>query len=83
VLSASVDSQFVHKIWDENELSRMTEGSIPFHPAPQAHVLRCAYALTYAIQVLWYVRAYAAGTHDVRSPRRRPAPTPPRLVRAA
>lgn len=30
VLSVSVDSQFVHKIWDENELSKMTEGGIPF-----------------------------------------------------
>jgi len=30
VLSASVDSQFVHKIWDENELSKMTEGGVPF-----------------------------------------------------
>jgi peroxiredoxin (alkyl hydroperoxide reductase subunit C) len=30
VFSASVDSQFVHKIWDENELSKMTEGGIPF-----------------------------------------------------
>jgi peroxiredoxin (alkyl hydroperoxide reductase subunit C) len=30
VLSASVDSQFVHKMWDENELAKMTEGGIPF-----------------------------------------------------
>ena len=26
----SVDSVFVHKIWDEQELSRMVEGGIPF-----------------------------------------------------
>jgi len=30
VLSASVDSQFVHKMWDEQELSKMTDGGIPF-----------------------------------------------------
>ncbi len=30
VLSVSVDSVFVHKMWDENELSRMVEGGIPF-----------------------------------------------------
>ena len=30
VLSVSVDSQFVHKIWDETELSKMTEGGVPF-----------------------------------------------------
>jgi len=26
----SVDSQFVHKIWDEQELSKMVDGGIPF-----------------------------------------------------
>ncbi len=26
----SVDSQFVHKIWDEEELSKMVDGGIPF-----------------------------------------------------
>ena len=30
VLSVSVDSQFVHKIWDEEELGKMTEGGIPY-----------------------------------------------------
>jgi peroxiredoxin (alkyl hydroperoxide reductase subunit C) len=30
VLSVSVDSVFVHKIWDEEELSKMVEGGIPF-----------------------------------------------------
>ena len=30
MLSASVDSQFVHKMWDEQELSKMTDGGIPF-----------------------------------------------------
>jgi peroxiredoxin (alkyl hydroperoxide reductase subunit C) len=30
VFSVSVDSQFVHKIWDEEELSRMVDGGIPF-----------------------------------------------------
>jgi peroxiredoxin (alkyl hydroperoxide reductase subunit C) len=30
VLSVSVDSVFVHKMWDENELSEMVDGGIPF-----------------------------------------------------
>lgn len=31
MLSASVDSQFVHKIWDEEELAKMIEaGGVPF-----------------------------------------------------
>jgi alkyl hydroperoxide reductase subunit AhpC len=30
VLAASVDSRFVHKIWQEQELSKMVEGGFPF-----------------------------------------------------
>ncbi len=30
VLSCSVDSVFVHKIWNEQELSKMVEGGIPY-----------------------------------------------------
>lgn len=30
VLTVSVDSPFVHKVWDENELSKMAKGGIPF-----------------------------------------------------
>ncbi len=30
VLSISTDSRFVHKIWQEQELSRMIEGGVPF-----------------------------------------------------
>lgn len=30
VLSISVDSRFTHKIWQEQELSRMVEGGVPF-----------------------------------------------------
>jgi peroxiredoxin (alkyl hydroperoxide reductase subunit C) len=30
VLSMSTDSQFVHKIWYEEELSKMVEGGIPY-----------------------------------------------------
>jgi peroxiredoxin (alkyl hydroperoxide reductase subunit C) len=26
----SIDSMFVHKMWDENELSKMVDGGIPF-----------------------------------------------------
>jgi peroxiredoxin (alkyl hydroperoxide reductase subunit C) len=30
VISISVDSPFVHKIWNEQELSNMVEGGVPF-----------------------------------------------------
>ncbi len=30
LLSMSVDSVFVHKIWNETELSKMVEGGVPF-----------------------------------------------------
>jgi peroxiredoxin (alkyl hydroperoxide reductase subunit C) len=30
VLSVSVDSQFVHKVWNDQELSKMVEGGVPF-----------------------------------------------------
>lgn len=30
VFSVSVDSRFVHKIWQEEELSKMVEGGVPF-----------------------------------------------------
>ena len=30
VLSVSVDSHFVHKIWQDNELSKMVKGGAPF-----------------------------------------------------
>jgi len=30
VLSMSVDSRFVHKIWQEEELSKMLDGGVPF-----------------------------------------------------
>jgi peroxiredoxin (alkyl hydroperoxide reductase subunit C) len=30
VLSMSTDSRFVHKIWQEQELSKMVEGGVPF-----------------------------------------------------
>jgi alkyl hydroperoxide reductase subunit AhpC len=33
VISVSVDSVFVHKMWNENELSRMVDGGVPFHMA--------------------------------------------------
>lgn len=29
-LAMSTDSRFVHKVWDENELSKMVSGGIPF-----------------------------------------------------
>ncbi|AGA32881.1 alkyl hydroperoxide reductase/ Thiol specific antioxidant/ Mal allergen [Thioalkalivibrio nitratireducens DSM 14787] len=33
VIAVSVDSHFVHKIWNEHELSKMVDGGIPFHMA--------------------------------------------------
>lgn len=30
VISVSVDSQFVHKVWNDNELSKMVEGGVPY-----------------------------------------------------
>jgi alkyl hydroperoxide reductase subunit AhpC len=30
VLSVSVDSHFVHKMWQEHELSKMVDGGVPF-----------------------------------------------------
>ena len=30
VLSASTDSRFVHKIWQQQELSKMVEGGVPY-----------------------------------------------------
>ncbi len=31
VLSVSVDSHFVHKMWNDHELVRMVDGGVPFH----------------------------------------------------
>ena len=33
VISVSVDSQFVHKMWNDQELKKMVGGDIPFHMA--------------------------------------------------
>lgn len=33
VISVSVDSHFVHKMWNDHELVKMVEGGIPFHMA--------------------------------------------------
>ena len=33
VISVSVDSQFVHKVWNDDELSKMADGGVPFHMA--------------------------------------------------
>ena len=30
ILSISVDSHFVHKMWQDNELSKMVDGGVPF-----------------------------------------------------
>lgn len=31
VFSVSVDSQFVHKMWNDQELVKMVDGGVPFH----------------------------------------------------
>lgn len=36
VISVSVDSVFVHKMWNDHELSKMVKGGIPFHMASDA-----------------------------------------------
>lgn len=36
IISLSVDSTFVHKMWNDNELSKMVEGGIPWHMATDA-----------------------------------------------
>jgi alkyl hydroperoxide reductase subunit AhpC len=33
VISVSVDSVFVHRMWNENELSRVVDGGVPFQMA--------------------------------------------------
>ena len=33
VIAVSVDSHFVHKMWNDHELSKMVEGGVPFHMA--------------------------------------------------
>ncbi len=33
VVSVSVDSHFVHKMWNDDELSKMVDGGVPFHMA--------------------------------------------------
>jgi peroxiredoxin (alkyl hydroperoxide reductase subunit C) len=33
VISVSVDSHFVHKMWNDYELSKMVDGGVPFHMA--------------------------------------------------
>ena len=33
VISVSVDSHFVHKMWNDNELTKMVEGGVPFQMA--------------------------------------------------
>ena len=36
VISMSVDSVFVHKMWNDHELSKMVEGGVPFHMGSDA-----------------------------------------------
>jgi alkyl hydroperoxide reductase subunit AhpC len=33
VISMSVDSIYVHKMWNDNEISKMVPGDVPFHMA--------------------------------------------------
>jgi alkyl hydroperoxide reductase subunit AhpC len=36
VISISVDSMYVHKMWNDHELSKMVEGGVPFQMASDA-----------------------------------------------
>jgi peroxiredoxin (alkyl hydroperoxide reductase subunit C) len=46
VISVSVDSHFVHKMWNDHELTKMVEGGVPFHMASdQAGNLGRAYGV--------------------------------------
>lgn len=36
IISLSVDSIFVHKMWNDHELSKMVDGGIPWHMATDA-----------------------------------------------
>ena len=36
VFSVSVDSVFVHKMWNDHELSKMVKGGVPFHMVSDA-----------------------------------------------
>lgn len=46
VIAVSVDSTFVHKMWDEHELSKMVEGGIPFPICSDAgHSIGRAYSV--------------------------------------
>jgi alkyl hydroperoxide reductase subunit AhpC len=46
VVSVSVDSHFVHKMWNDHELVKMVEGGVPFHMASdQAGNLGRAYGV--------------------------------------
>ncbi len=46
VLSVSVDSHFVHKMWNDYELCKMVDGGVPFHMvADQAGNLGRAYGV--------------------------------------
>jgi alkyl hydroperoxide reductase subunit AhpC len=36
VISMSVDSVFVHKMWNDHELAKMVEGGVPFHMGSDA-----------------------------------------------
>ena len=46
VLSVSVDSHFVHKMWNDHELTKMVDGGVPFHMvADQAGNIGRAYGV--------------------------------------
>ena len=44
----SIDSVFVHKMWNDNELSKMVEGGVPFpcYPMPAEESERFLVSLT-------------------------------------
>lgn len=46
VFSVSVDSHFVHKMWNDHELTKMVDGGVPFHMlSDQAGAIGRAYGV--------------------------------------
>jgi hypothetical protein len=76
VISVSVDSHFVHKMWNDHELTKMVEGGVPFHMASdQAGNVGRAYGVGDETQGI-ELRGLDAGPAD---PQARPRPGRQRL----
>jgi alkyl hydroperoxide reductase subunit AhpC len=55
MLSISVDSHFVHKMWHDNELSKMVEGGVPFPMlSDQGGKIGSIYGVSTQPEIVWY-----------------------------